>query len=288
MQYALRYRKQLLLLILIFFFQHTESQPSDQWICNKIFSFAFEHKLIEKPIGQVITSIGKEFLGTPYEAYTLDRSDSEHLVTNLHSFDCVTFVENVLSISRCVKENQLSYEAFRNELCRIRYRNGLIRGYSSRLHYFTDWIYDNGQKGMVQDKTDEFGGAPYTKTINFMTSHRGSYPRLGSNVTFNEMKLVEDSLSQHRLFYIPKAQLRNISPHINDGDIIAITTNKEGLDIIHVGIAVRMSDGTLHYMHAPNEKGVVNITHETLEEHLRKFPSETGIMIIEPADVQSR
>ena len=268
--------------------QLSTAQPADQRICNKTFSFAFEHKLYEKFTGDVVISIGKEFLCSPYEPNTLDQADTECLVINLHSFDCVTFVENVLALSRCVKENRLSYEAFQSELQSIRYREGIANGYASRLHYFTDWIYDNEQKGIVKNITKELGGIVYKKKANFMTTHRGNYPHLTDDSAFSAMKSVEDSLSHRSFYYIPKEQIKIIESKIKSGDIIAITTNKEGLDIIHTGIAVRMDDGSLHYMHAPNVKGVVKITKETLWMHLKKIPSQTGIIVARPVEIKNK
>ena len=49
----------------------------------------------------------------------------------------------------------------------IRYRNGVLDGYPSRLHYFTDWIRNNEQKGLVRDITSELGGTEHKKVYQF-------------------------------------------------------------------------------------------------------------------------
>jgi N-acetylmuramoyl-L-alanine amidase-like protein len=249
-----------------------------------VFSYAFEHALIKKPIGDLITSIGRQFLGKPYEAHTLDGPGEEHLVVDLHSFDCVTFIENTGALARCIKQNRLTLDRFRAELQLLRYRGGVIRGYASRLHYFTEWIADNEKKGIVKDVTKEIGGTPYRKTIDFMTSHRASYPGLSDDSVFSGMRQIEDTLSGRVIYQIPRSRIARLQSKIRSGDIIAITTDLSGLDVSHTGIAVRLDDGSLHYMHAPNVRGSVLISRETLEAHVKKFPSYTGIIVVRPLE----
>lgn len=271
-----------LLAILFIFFSLllvSYAQSDDQVICNRVFSFAFEHKLIEKPIGDIVVEVGKQFLGSPYEPNTLDGSDGEELVINLRGFDCVTFVENVVVLARCIKSNRLTYDAYKEELKKIRYRNGTINGYSSRLHYFSEWICDNEKKRILEDVTNKLGGIPYEKKIDFMTTHWSLYPKLSVDSVFMKMKVIEDSLTSHKQIFIPKSHIGHLTSRLHNGDIIAITTSTEGLDISHVGIAVRMKDGSLHYRHAPDVKGKVKISEETLDKYIHKHPSQTGIMV---------
>jgi hypothetical protein len=260
------------------------AQSEDALICNKLFSYAFEHALIKKPIGDLIVAVGGQFLGKPYEAHTLDTPGEERLVVDLHSFDCVTLVEDACALARCIKQNRLTFDTFQSELQLLRYRGGAIRGYASRLHYFTEWIADNEKKGLVKDVSKELGGAPYRKTIDFMTSHRASYPKLSEDSAYSALRSIEDTLSARAIYHIPRSQISRLQSGIRSGDIIAITTGLPGLDVSHTGIAVRTEDGTLHYMHAPNVHGIVQISRETLEAHIRKFRSYTGIIVIRPIE----
>src|SRR5262249_42864643 len=137
--------------------QITSVQQKDSLACERVFSFALDHRLSRSPIGEVMAAVGKQFIGAPYEAHTLDSAKTEHLVVNLRGFDCVTLVENALALSRCIKSGHLTTPDFRKELQNIRYRGGSISGYASRLHYFTDWIRDNAAKGNVTDVTKKLG-----------------------------------------------------------------------------------------------------------------------------------
>src|SRR5712691_12761272 len=67
---------------------------SEQAICERIFSHAVSEQLSALPMGELVANIGKEFLGSPYEAHTLEQQGEERLVTYLRGFDCVTYVEN--------------------------------------------------------------------------------------------------------------------------------------------------------------------------------------------------
>ena len=60
-------------------------------------------------------------------------------------------------------------DLYRNTLQQIRYRRGRVDGYASRLHYFTDWIRDNEQKGLVRELTADLGGVQDFEAIDFMT-----------------------------------------------------------------------------------------------------------------------
>ena len=227
-----------------------------------------------------MTFVGKQFIGSAYEANTLDQSGHELLVCNLKTFDCVTFVENVLALARCIKQNRHSYDSYQQELQTIRYRHGTIVGYASRLHYFSDWIYDNERKGIIVDVTKRIGGIPYRKHIDFMTSHRSSYPSLADDSVFQQLSTCEDSINARPMWYIPKSTVRELQKKISTGDIIAITTANEGLDISHTGIAIRLADGTLHFLHAADVGATVTISKETLAEYLQHHAGQTGIIVL--------
>jgi hypothetical protein len=253
---------------------------------TQIYSYAAEHKLIEKPIGEVVVQIGKQFIGQPYAAHTLDDTGAEHLVVNLQEFDCVTLIENSLALARCVKESRLSFDAFRRELEHIRYRGGNLAGYPSRLHYFTEWIRDNVAKSVLKDVTKELGGQEVRKELNFMTTHRDSYDQLRQDSLFSAMQEVEEQISARSYYYIPKQKVHSIESKLQDGDIIAITTSVGGLDVSHTGIAVKGADGRIHLLHAPNVHETVTITKETLVQYLREHKKDTGIIVARAAEVK--
>ena len=250
----------------------------DRKLFEKLINFLKENKTPSTPPSQLILEIGKFFLGKPYVDGTLDTGKSEHLVVNLGEFDCVTFVENVIALSRCVKSRQKSFEAFRRVIKEIRYRNGRLQGYASRLHYFSDWIQDNQKKGIVRDITAKIGGKSYRKTINFMTAHPESYPPLKVAVNLRRMESIERTISRRSLYYIPKKIVRVLQNRIVDGDIIAITTNTEGLDVQHVEFAVRVKN-RIHLLHASSAERKVVLARQTLYRYLMQSRTRYGIIV---------
>jgi hypothetical protein len=222
--------------------------------------------------------IGTFFLQRPYKTATLEARGTDRLVINLREFDCFTIVENVVALAWCLKSGQRSFEAFRRRLKQIRYRMGRLQGYDSRLHYFSDWVYDNQKKDIVRDVTAKIGGKPYRKTINYMTTHPGSYPPLKVALNLQKMKSIERTISRRLLYYIPKKVLKTLEDRIVDGDIIAITTNTEGLDVQHVGFATSVRN-RIHLLHASSKDGEVVLSGQTLHRYLMQNRTCSGIMV---------
>lgn len=266
-------------------FSQTIYTPKDKDICREKFTLAVEKDLSKKQINDVIAEIGKSFLGLSYEAHTLETQGQEQLVVHLTGLDCTTFLENALVFARCVKSGRTSFEDYQNELTKVRYREGKLDGYPSRLHYFSDWIFDNDAKGIVKDITKEIGGKPYVKKINFMTKNRKEYAQISRNEEyFNAIKDAESKINSRQHYYIPKEDVKNAEAGIKNGYLVAITSGLEGMDIAHVGIAVKMDDGRIHFMHAPIVGSKVQITDMPLADYLMKNKKQTGIMVLQPLE----
>lgn len=253
---------------------------TDVEICTSKFEFAASQNLYEKPINEVIVEIGKTFLGLEYEAFTLEKGDKEELVIHLSGLDCYTFFESSLVFARCIKKGETSFEDFQNELKNIRYRDGKINGYPSRLHYAADWLYENDRRGNVKDITKEIGGILFEKKIDFMSTHSDSYKRLKNNNDYiKQLDEIERELTKRDKYYIPQNFIDCAEDKINNGDIILITASAEGLDISHTGIAVKMPDGRIHFMHAPLKGKTIQITEQPIGDYIRSLKRHTGIMV---------
>jgi hypothetical protein len=259
---------------------------TDEEICQRKFKLAAKESLQKRPVGEVMVAIGASFIATPYVANTLEMPGDERLVVNLRGLDCVTLVENTLALSRCIKMGAHTFDEFKSELKFIRYRGGLLNGYPSRLHYFSDWIDDNETKNVVRNITQEIGGVPYEKTLAFMSTHPDSYNQLSNQRYLEKTIEIESEINFRQHYYIPKEQLRSIEQKIEPGDIIGITTSIEGLDIVHTGMAIR-TNGVLKYLHAPLSKGKVQISEEPLVEYLASHTNQTGIMVARPLELTS-
>ena len=253
-------------------------QPEDRAIHDDLVRSFQKQGEETRPIGELMLVVGKYFLGYPYANHTLERKGRETLVINLREFDCFTFVENVVVLAGLISKDKSPFMSYAAQLKKIRYRSGILKGYSSRLHYFSEWLYDNEKKGIVVDVTRKAGGEPFRKYFNFMTRHREEYPALTMEKSYREMIAVEKRLSGRLLHHLPKAALGKSGDAVEDGDLIAITTGIEGLDVMHVGLAARLRKG-LHLLHASEVEKRVVISDLTLHQYLSRRKMMTGIMV---------
>lgn len=231
-------------------------------------------------VGGLMLKIGNDLKGTPYVGKTLDLTTDENLVVNLRELDCTTFVENCLALARTIKSGTPGFEKFTSELEKIRYRNGQLKGYGSRLHYFAEWISDNQAKGIVTDVTATLGGEKYPVVLNFMSSHPDLYPQMkGNKILIGEIKEIEKRVSSQTCFYIPKEKIALHERDILDGDIVALTTRIPGMDVSHVGILYK-KDGRVYLLHASSSGAKVETTRVPLADYLKDSKNTTGIFVV--------
>lgn len=255
--------------------------PQDREIFRRTMARARQEQLDTLPIGEIVVRLGRGFVGAPYAAHTLQVPGPERLVVNLRGFDCVTFVENMLAMARVVRSGDTTFEAYVGELRRIRYRGGRIDGYPSRLNYFSEWISDNGAKGVVRPMTKSLGGVPDDRPIDFMSTHPDAYRQLAEPAVLAAIRATEKRLSATARYYIPQDRIADVADRIQDGDIIAMTSAVPGLDVAHTGIAIHV-DGKLHLLNAPLEGKAVQISALPLADRVRGIRSQTGIMVARP------
>jgi hypothetical protein len=236
----------------------------------------------EEDFGRIVEAVGRQLLRAPYVAGMLDASEDETLVADLTAFDCVLYVENVLALARQIAVGDDSFDTYVRNVEQLRYRGGEMDGYCSRLHYFTDWIAENERRGLVADVTEEAGGVPYEKTVDFMSTHRDSYPRLANDDVYACIVDVEQGLRDRDLFYIPEADIAASYDRLRPGDIIATATNIGGLDVTHTGFVYRTADGGTAFLNA-SLSGEVKIV-EDLATYVQGVRAQTGILVARPTD----
>ena len=227
----------------------------------------------------------RQFLGVPYVAHTLEVNDTEQLVVNTRQLDCTTLVETVTALTLCVRQNKRTWDGYTDALRRLRYRSGLCVDYPSRLHYFTDWIADKEKIGLVNEV--QVPNPPFTAVqkiaVSYMSEHPLSYKALKEHPEFVPViRQQEQALTGKTFRYIPKSAVRNtklLRQTVHDGDIIAITCNKKGLDIAHLGFAVWRKDG-LHLLNASQIHKKVVEEPMTFRQYLARHKSHTGFRVV--------
>jgi len=235
----------------------------------------------QRPFGALVQHVGLSFRGAPYAEGLLDESLEEHLVVDLKQFDCVTFVEIALAMARGIAAEDYAYDTFTAHLQDQRYRDGQIEGYCSRLHYFTDWIYDNATRGTVTDLTASLGGIPMDDPPTFMGRHRQAYNQLAaSDSLYEELLQVEAVIAAQPRYYIPQDQIHEVYAQLQSGDIIALATDIDGLDVSHTGLVYRGPEGTVGLLHASLEDGVK--VSPDLQRYVQNNRRQIGIVVARP------
>ncbi|NDV82894.1 N-acetylmuramoyl-L-alanine amidase-like domain-containing protein [Bacteroides sp. 51] len=225
---------------------------------------------------------GLSLVGTPYVAHTLERTEQEELFTSRKELDCTTFVESVMAMTLSSKEDgTFSENDFAVNLQRIRYRDGILDDYTSRLHYIADWINNNIQKGIIQDITAAYSKDTDIIHLSFMSRNPDKYKHLKNNPENTSfMAEVEKRLSGQEVHWMPKQKLPDEGfPWIHDGDIIMLSTNIQGLDVSHMGIAI-YQNGKLHLLHASSVEKKVVVDKRTLRNQLAQSKHVTGIRVV--------
>jgi hypothetical protein len=260
--------------------RETENEKQFQ----KLMRMAIARRLSEKPLDVILQTVAEQFLGASYQAGLLDKSDRETLLISLERFDCVLFVETVLALTQNIAAKQESYQDFEKRILNIRYRDGSLQGYCSRLHYFSDWLDNNQKKGNLEILTERLGGIALNKKINFMSRHKNLYRQLKKEANYQCIVGVEEKLNTLKINYIPTRNIRSIYPRLRPGDIIAIVTNISGLDVTHTGLIYKNSESNIGLIHA-SPIGKVTIASD-LQRYTSKVENAIGIMVARPITSQ--
>ena len=230
--------------------------------------------------GELALAVAQEFVGQKYVAGTLDTHSGEPLFLSATQLDCTTFVELVLAISLSIKEGKNSFEAVCHNLQKIRYRDGVRRGYTSRLHYISWWI-ENSKKLNIATEIKSKLHRRAKLNLHYMSSHPANYNQLKNNPALTQaIDSLEKPFRGKNIYYIPKEMLGKTKEElcIENGDIIAITTNIDGLDVVHIGFAFWEGE-KLHLLHASSSEGRVIKDKKDLYSYQKGKKSHTGVRV---------
>ena len=242
------------------------------------------------PIGERTAAVGQALVGTRYKHFTLEIDNRiESPSVNFQGMDCWTFFEVALGFARMLNEPESNWtpERLLHYIEMDRYRGGECTGdYLSRLHYLEDWLYDNNRRGLVEDLTRDLGGRSVPHSAREMSTGWRHYRYLASNRSLlGPLARMEANVSSRPLYEIPKSKVAGIESKLRSGDIIGvISRERNGLhSTAHVGLALRTSDGALHFMHAssPSNYGHV-VVDSQLSKYLYRYGSDSGILVARP------
>src|SRR5213596_813025 len=242
------------------------------------------------PVGERTAAVGQALVGTRYKHFTLEIDNRiESPSVNFQGMDCWTFFEIALGFARMLNEPESNWtpERLLHYIELDRYRGGECTGeYLSRLHYLEDWLYDNDRRGLVEDLTRSLGGLSVSHSAREIRTGWRNYRYLVHNRSLlGPLGRMEANVSSRPLYHVPKSQVAAIEPKLRSGDIIGVISRaRNGLSsTAHVGLALRTSDGVLHFMHAssPSNYGRVTVDEE-LSKYLYRYHSDSGILVARP------
>lgn len=245
----------------------------------------YKQEFIKKkdlPVNDLVTETALFFLGKPYVANTLESaSGKEHLTINLREFDCTTLVESCIALSQTIKSSKCTFSDFCNNLQNIRYRDGEIEDYSSRMHYVSDWMYEHEKDKILKNVSKEIGEQIHSKVISFMSSNPGLYPQLSKNKELQKkIKKVEDQLNKRGGYYvISKEKVYTSQNAMENGDLVIFSTNIPLLDFTHMGIIIKEGN-EVSFVHASSVAKKVLVEKKSLQNYCNNSKRCNGVVIL--------
>ena len=252
--------------------------PADSLLAEQVLDALGRHE--GESVAALMVRAGEALDGQPYVAGTLEETGQEQLSIFLTRTDCILYVETCLALARTAKAGG-GFRELADELRQSRYRDGQVGAYADRLHYTSEWIRQGERRGTLKEITAALGGVPYDHPVNYMSTHPDAYPRMDDVGAIRE---AEARISADPVCMIPKAKIQASLEGILPGDIICLVSAVEGLDILHVGMAAREEDGTVHLRHASTTAGKVLLDPKPLTEYIAGRKSIAGIRVLRPLD----
>ena len=178
------------------------------------------------------------FLEVPYKNNTLigSKNTPEKFVIDLDGMDCFTYLDYVHALA-----TSRDYYDFVDNLKFTRYQLGSVR-FEARNHFFYDWSLNVVG---IKDVTKEIRGRTTTVTKKLNLKNDGS-------LFLDGIPIREVKITYIKSKYITPGYIANLE----SGDYIGIYTEKEGLDVSHVGIVIK-DGGRYYFRHASSIEGKV-------------------------------
>ncbi len=236
----------------------------------------------EKSIPQLMIIAAKQMLGTEYVAGSLEQIP-EKLKVSLVETDCILFVESCLAMALNAKKGLSSPDDLCTTVQSLRYRNGKVDGYTSRLHYTSEWIRQGEARGIFREITDVLSGENLSgQRFSYMSEHTGAYKQIKDNpAEIAKIVEMEKNLNQFTDYYvIPKADVRKMEHLLKDGDILGFNSTVKGLDIAHVALVYHKENGEVGFIHASQADGMVVIDVKSIHDYVNSRKSNDGIRIV--------
>lgn len=226
----------------------------------------------------LIEFYAKKQLGIPYVGGLLEVPQMEQLVVTLQGSDCVLFVEHSLALTLTTLQGSQHYDDLARNIALLRYQQGQVDGYASRLHYFSDWLQTNEKKSILKLLHQSDESLPIMDPVNFMTQHRSAYRQLANSDSLYALLLQREAyLRDRHIRFIPQNRIPEFESTFQTGDILSFVSTIDGLDIAHTAIVVRDGDRVGFY-HASTTGQVIKDP-KTVYEYTTSRRNVNGIIV---------
>lgn len=217
--------------------------------------------------------IAESFLQRPYKAFALSTENPEKLVVDFTGFDCVTFLENVISLYISQGKDELFLHSLRN----LRYANADTISYESRNHYFTSAVKKLKQQQFLTEISTQESRA-VKKNFSLLSQFLSGK---GKKIDVETIRQTELQLSRDSLQYIPSQAVAKVKKQFQSGDLVVFVSKKNNLDCQHVGF-LNLVRGEIHILHASQESKKVIVSDKSLVDYLKTHPNFLGIQVFRP------
>lgn len=215
-----------------------------------------------------IITVAESFINTPYSDTDLN---DDSLVVRVDSLNCWTFVETTTAIVLSSTTKQADYNLFQHIVEKIRYRDGR-NGYVSRIHYFLEWKKNLEKREVADDYTSFIGGVGIKKNLSIISKNAPDSLK-------SVLSTIEKNLSKDGFYYIPEDSIPSIENKLLDGDIVGFVSDRDDLDINHIGIIKKAGDKTF-FIHCSSTDNKVVLSHQSLYEYLKIKKNKIGIIVL--------
>ena len=235
-----------------------------------------------KSVPELMVIAAKQMLGTEYVAGSLELVP-EQLKVSLVETDCILFVETCMAMAMNAKKGYDSPDSLCAAIQRTRYRNGIVDGYASRIHYTSEWIKQGENRGIFREITDVLSADNLSgQRFSYMSEHSDAYKQLKENpagiATISKMEQYLNSFSDY--YVIPKADVKKMEHLLKDGDILGFNSTVKGLDIAHVALVYHKENGEVGFIHASQGDGKVVIDVKSIHDYVNSRKNNNGIRIV--------
>jgi hypothetical protein len=203
------------------------------------------------------------------EASNIDPLPVKLISSDLRYLDCMTYVEHVLALAAC-KKPDYKYE-FLLRLIDVKFdANGRPLMNHHRKHFTSVWADRNEARGYVKNVAKAHPLAQQkVVTLN----------KVGKNRTFYVKDRFMISENPQTVWYFSRDTLLKKEIKLRSGDIVAMVTGKEGLDVTHMGFYIEKDKKPLlrHASYTQNK-----VIDEDFYEYFKNHKSAKGIMLLRP------